>query len=151
MGAKYILKSVQHDRIRGNVSIVLAPEAWWLPFKGTGYLLDPEAWLVTRKRWRFHKNCCNNSALKGQTGSQQHPLPHADELIFPNDYMIQQLDPEDIPGVFQERGEGDVRLAGAGVAAWVVVEGDDELGIVHEGGLVDFPGLDISAVQSAGA
>jgi hypothetical protein len=72
-------------------------------------------------------------------------------ISFPGYYMVQQFDTHDFPGFLESAGQVNVLPAGGGVAAGVVVERDDGLGVVHHGGHKDVSGFDIEFIDGTGA
>ncbi len=63
--------------------------------------------------------------------------------------MIQQFDTQKFAYVLESPGEGEIPGAGLGVAAGVVVEGNDGEGVIGHGCLEDFPGFDGDGFEAA--
>ena len=61
--------------------------------------------------------------------------------------MIQQGNPHQSSCFLDSFGDIDISAAGFDFTAWVVVEGDDCAGVVHQGGFEDLPGFDVEIVQ----
>lgn len=63
--------------------------------------------------------------------------------------MIEQIDAKDAPGVLQTRGHLPVLAAGCGVAAGVVVHGDQPGGACRDRFAEDLTGVHDGGVQTA--
>lgn len=77
------------------------------------------------------------------------PFLDAECSVGRDDDVVDDRDSNDLGGLFQAFGDTDVLIAGRGIAAGMVVDDEDTVGSIADGGAEDFSGMDEAIPQSA--
>lgn len=77
------------------------------------------------------------------------PFLDAQSLVGSDDDVVDDGDANDFCGLFQSLGDTDVLIARGGVTAGMVVDDEDTVGSIADGGAEDFAGMDEAIPQSS--